>query len=83
MPKSRVRRRPAYTPPPRQSGRKRQSPAWVGGTMVVCFLIGIAWLAVYYVTDDRVAGLSALGGFNLLIGFLFILVGFGLATRWR
>jgi hypothetical protein len=51
--------------------------------MVGCFLIGIAWLAVYYVTGSRAAGLGTLGGYNLLIGFAFILAGFGLATRWR
>jgi hypothetical protein len=83
VPKSRVRRRPVYTPPPKQSGRRRHSPPWVAAAMVVCFLIGIAWLAVYYVTADRLAVFDALGGYNLLVGFLFIVAGFGLATRWR
>lgn len=83
MPKSRVRRRAAYTPPPRQSPRKRHSPPWVGGLMAGFLVLGIAWLATFYVTNDSLVGLRALGNFNLVVGFAFILAGFVLATRWR
>ncbi|HVA60858.1 MAG TPA: cell division protein CrgA [Mycobacteriales bacterium] len=83
MPKSRVRQKAAYTPPPRQSPKKKQSPPWVGALMVISFLIGIAWLALFYVTDGSFVLLRPLHNFNLLIGFLWILGGFGLATRWR
>ena len=40
MPKSRVRKKAAYTPPPTRSPKKRTSPPWVGPTMVVLFLVG-------------------------------------------
>lgn len=83
MPKSRTRRRPAYTPPPRQSPRKRHSPPWVGGVMAGCFLLGIGWLATFYITNGSLIGFRALGNLNLLVGFALILTGFVLATRWR
>lgn len=83
MPKSRVRRKVAYTPPPTRSPKKRVSPPWVAPTMLTCFLIGIAWLTVYYVTGSNVPMFRTLGAGNLFIGFGFIIVGFGLATQWR
>jgi hypothetical protein len=47
------------------------------------FVLGIAWLLVYYLSNGGVLGLEHLGGWNLLIGFGFVVVGLGLATRWR
>lgn len=83
MPKSRVRQRAVYTPPPRRSAAKKPSAPWVGVVMSLCFLVGIGWLAAYYVTGGDVAVLDSLGNFNLVVGFALIVVGFGLATRWR
>lgn len=83
MPKSRVRSKQPYTPPPTRSPKKASSPPWLAPVMVACFIIGIAWLAAYYITNGDMAVLSALGNWNLLVGFGFILVGFGLATQWR
>lgn len=84
MPKSRVRKKPAYPPPPARSPRKRApSPPWLAPVMVACFLIGLAWIALYYVTQASMPGLSALGGWNLVCGFALIVVGVVLATRWR
>lgn len=83
MPKSRVRRKAVYTPPPRQSPKKKHSPPWVGATMLACFLLGIAWLAIFYVTQGDLIGLRGIGNGNLAIGFVLILAGFTLATRWR
>ena len=83
MPKSRVRRKPAYTPPPARSRSKVAGAAWIGPAMGIFFLLGIAWLVVFYVTNGDAPGLSALGNWNLLVGFGLICVGFGLATQWR
>lgn len=82
MPKSRVRRKAVYTPPPR-SQKPQVSPPWLAPTMVSLWVLGIAWIAVYYITAGMVPGLRALGDWNLLIGFGFIIVGFVLSTRWR
>ena len=83
MPKSRVRKKPVYTPPPTRSPRKQVSPPWLVPTMVACFLIGLAWISLYYVTQASMPGLASLGGWNLVCGFALIVVGVVLATRWR
>lgn len=82
MPKSRVRKKAAYTPPPR-SARAKVSPPWLAPVMVACLVVGLAWIAVYYITNGTLAGMSALGGWNMVIGFALIIVGVVLSTRWR
>ena len=83
MPKSRVRKKTVYTPPPPKSGRRKVSPPWVGPTIVACLVIGLGWIAVYYITQGSVAGMSALGAWNLVVGFVFIVGGVALSTKWR
>jgi hypothetical protein len=51
--------------------------------MLACFLIGLTWIALYYVTQASMPGLSALGGWNLVCGFVLIVAGVVLATKWR
>jgi hypothetical protein len=55
----------------------------MGPSIVASLIIGLAWIAVYYVTQGSVPGMSAIGAWNLVIGFAFILVGVVLATQWR
>jgi hypothetical protein len=50
--------------------------------MVAAFLIGLFWIVVFYVTQMKWP-ISALGQWNMVVGFGFIGVGFSLATRWR
>jgi len=83
VPKSRVRKKTVYTPPPPKSARRKVSPPWVGPTIVGCLILGLAWIVVYYVTQGSVAGMSTLGAWNLVIGFVLIIVGVTLSTRWR
>jgi Cell division protein CrgA len=83
VPKSRIRKKAVYTPPPRKSPRRKVSPAWVAPTIVASLVLGLAWIAVYYVTQDSVAGMSALGSWNLVVGFALIIGGVTLSTRWR
>ena len=83
MPKSRVRKKTVYTPPPTRSARKTPSPPWLVPTMLACLLLGLAWIALYYVTQASIPGLSALGGWNLVCGFVLIVAGVVLATKWR
>ena len=59
------------------------SPPWYGGLILAMFVLGIVWLLVYYLSNGGVLGLENLGGWNLMIGFGFVVVGLGLATRWR
>ena len=82
MPKSRVRKRPTYVPPPRPA-RAKTSPPWLAPVMVACLVVGLAWIGVYYVTNDRVPGLSVLGPWNMAVGFALIIAGIALSTKWR
>lgn len=83
MPRSRIRRKEAYTPPPTRSATKQVSPRWVAPAMVAFFVVGVLWLAVYYISNGDIIGMRSLGSWNLAAGFAFIMVGFGLATQWR
>lgn len=83
MPKSKVRKKPVYTPPPAKKSKKRAASApWIAPAMVACLVLGLAWIALYYVTAGG-AFLASLGGWNLLCGFALIVAGIILGTRWR
>jgi hypothetical protein len=53
--------------------------------MLGCFLIGLTWIVVYYVTsqDASVPLVSDLGNYNLIVGVAFMAVGFIYATHWE
>jgi hypothetical protein len=55
----------------------------MGPAIVICLVFGLAWIAVYYVTQGSFPGMPTLGSWNLVVGFAFIITGVGLATRWR
>jgi hypothetical protein len=81
VPKSRSRTKAVYTPPPR-SAKAKVSPPWLVPTMIGCLIVGVAWIALFYITGQELP-LSSLGPWNLAIGFGFIVAGLGLATKWR
>ncbi len=83
MPKSRLRRRSAFTPPPSSTKAVRiGSPRWLVPAMVGCFVLGLAWVVVYYITQTEYP-IGAIGAWNMGIGFGLIIVGFVLSTRWK
>ena len=81
MPKSRVRSKAVYTPPPRSS-KAKVSPPWLVPTMLGSLIVGLVWIVVYYVSQDDLP-IKAFGAVNLIIGFGFIVGGVVLSTRWR
>ncbi len=81
MPKSRVRKKAVYTPPQRSS-KARVSPPWLVPTMLGCLLVGLGWIATFYVSGQDLP-ISPLHQWNLVIGFALIVAGVMLATRWR
>jgi hypothetical protein len=83
VPKSRVRKKPVYTAPPTKGPKRKVSPPWLAPTMIVSLLVGLAWIALYYVTQSDMPGLRSLGGWNLVCGFVLIIVGVVLATKWH
>ena len=88
MPESKGRKRDSgFTPPPSRSERKVArigSPSWLAPTMVACFIVGMAYIVVYYLAGQDIPVMRDLSALiNVGIGFGFIIVGFALATRWR
>lgn len=81
MPKSRTRSKAVYTPPPR-AAKAKVSPRWLAPTMLGALLIGLAWIIVFYVSNEDYP-IGAMHAWNLVVGFVFIVGGLGLATRWR
>jgi hypothetical protein len=82
VPKSRVRSKAVYTPPPR-SAKAKVSPRWLVPTMLGCLLLGLAWITLYYITSGGTPLQNSIGAWNLVIGFGFIVAGVGLSTKWR
>lgn len=91
MPESKRRKKDAFTPPPSKGERKVArigSPSWLAPTMVACFIMGLAYLVVFYIAGPDVPFMNTVGGslnalVNVGIGFAFIMVGFVLATKWK
>ena len=73
MPKSRIRKKADYTPPPAKQATniKLTSNTWVAPAMLAMFLIGLAWIVVFYVTDGTLP-IDALDNWNIVVGFGFI-----------
>ena len=56
---------------------------WLAPLMLALFLIGIIWLVTFYLVGAKMPLVGSLGNSNLLVGFGFIIAGFGLSTQWR
>ena len=83
MPRSRIRRRSAFTPPPEKTrAASLSSPRWLVPTMVAAMVLGLLWVVVYYVTQTEYP-IESIGNWNMAVGFGLIAIGFGLATRWK
>jgi hypothetical protein len=82
MPESRIRRKKAYTAPTGQTSAYRPNGPWFVPTMVGLLIAGLAWVVVFYVSESRYP-IPDIGAWNLVCGFAVMLLGFGLATRWR
>jgi threonine/homoserine/homoserine lactone efflux protein len=88
MPISKKRKslKPAYIPPTTGPVNpvKIGSPAWLVPTMVTMFILGLLWIVIFYLAGSQVPVMQDLSNLvNVLVGFVFIGIGFALATRWR
>ena len=87
MPKSRIRKkvkeeRTVQAQVVQSTPEPTESPRWLAPVMLAMFLIGLAWIVVYYITQTKYP-VPNLGAWNMGIGFVFVGIGFSLATRWR
>lgn len=87
MPKSKVRKKPAYagagnlrTPMKVQAGPS--NPVYVA-VMLGLMLLGLAWLVVNYLAGNTIPFMITLGAWNFLIGFGLMVVGLLMTMRWR
>ena len=85
MPESKKRKKSVYTPPTPAGGTRKKgpSPVWVAPLMLGLFLVGIVWLVLFYIAGSDVPFMKDFDNYNLLIGFGFIIAGFGVSTQWR
>jgi len=81
VPESRSRKKPAYIPPPAKSA-PRTNPGWLVPVMLTLMVLGLVWIVVTYITQSRYP-VPEIGQWNLAIGFVLIITGFGLTTRWH
>ncbi len=88
MPKSKVRKKSVYTPPPSTSQRgaasaAAPSPRWYAPLMVGLMLVGLLWIVVYYVAGDQIPFMVDLSAWNFAIGFGAMVAGLVMSMRWR
>ena len=50
--------------------------------MVGCFVLGLLWIVVYYLSNMTYP-VSALHGWNMAVGFGLIITGFLASMRWK
>lgn len=81
MPESKSRKKPAYVPPPGPQAAKT-NPRWLVPTMLGLMILGLIWVVVTYISQTAYP-IPGLDNWNLLIGFVLIIAGFSLTTRWH
>jgi hypothetical protein len=50
--------------------------------MLGSLIVGLVWIVIFYVSQQSLP-IGALGAWNLVIGFTFLVTGVVLATRWQ
>jgi hypothetical protein len=93
VPKSKVRKKSDYTPRPAAASSSASlspstkalapSPTWYPIVMVTVLVIGLAWIAVYYIAGDKVPVIQDIGAWNFLVAFGIMMIGLIMAVRWR
>ena len=82
MPESRKRDQRVYEAPVQKSSAPRPNAPWFAPVMVGFLIFGLAWVVTYYLSQSQYPIPDA-GNWNLIAGFGFLLLGFGMLTRWR
>jgi hypothetical protein len=88
VPKSKVRKKDDYIPArggltAPASKALAPSPPWYPIAMCAVLIIGLAYIVVYYMAGERVPVMQDLAGWNFAISFGLMIIGLGMAVRWR
>jgi hypothetical protein len=90
VPKSKVRKKTSYAPSPAavsstSTGGKvaKPSPSWYPVVMAAFLVLGLAYIVVYYMAAESIPFMNSLGSWNFAVGFGFLVIGLGMAVRWR
>ena len=86
MPESKSRKKKVVrTDPAAPAQAKPQgNPRWLVPVMLGLMLLGLVWIVVYYLTSSGLGlPVPPLRQWNLAVGFVLIIAGFALTTRWR
>jgi hypothetical protein len=64
------------------------NPVWFKPVMFGFMLLGLAWIITFYISGAQLplGGMFPevnIGSWNIAIGFGLLMVGFGMATRWK
>lgn len=81
MAASKKRETQAYKVPRNFGKAKSENPKWLVPTIVGLLILGLVWIITYYVSSGGWP--LPIGNYNLMAGFVFLIVAMGLLTRWR
>lgn len=87
MPKSTIRKKKVYTPPPEarpasEGTRTKPSPPWLPASAVALIVFGIGWLVVFYITTAEYP-VQSWGYWNLAVGFGAMIASLPILSKWR
>jgi hypothetical protein len=63
--------------------KKGPSPTWYPVVMLVLIVLGLAYIATYYLAGERVPVMRDINAWNFAIGFGLMVSGLFMAVRWR
>lgn len=58
------------------------NPSWWVPTMLGLMVLGLLWLVVFYLSSSKYP-VPGIGTWNLAIGFVLLMTGFAMTTRWK
>ncbi|MDR0482856.1 MAG: cell division protein CrgA [Cellulomonadaceae bacterium] len=67
---------------PKATQGEQTNPQWFLPVMLGLMILGLLWVVVYYLSSARFP-IPDIHNWNLAIGFVFIIAGFGMTTQWK
>lgn len=78
---SKKRETQVYKVPKNFGKPKAENPKWLLPTIVSSLILGLLWILVYYISAARYP--LEIGNYNLAVGFVFLIAGMFLLTKWK